>query len=55
MPACRKGDDQSNARQAKALKAAGCQRVFEEAASGGADKRWIWRISVESSWCAMRW
>jgi len=32
-----KGDDQSNALQAKALKAAGCQRVFEEAASGG---RW---------------
>ena len=28
---------QSNALQAKALKAAGCQRVFEEAASGG---RW---------------
>ena len=32
-----KGDDQSNALQAKALKAAGCKRVFEEAASGG---RW---------------
>jgi DNA invertase Pin-like site-specific DNA recombinase len=32
-----KGDEQSNALQAKALKAAGCQRVFEEAASGG---RW---------------
>lgn len=32
-----KGDDQSNTLQAKALKAAGCQRVFEEAASGG---RW---------------
>jgi DNA invertase Pin-like site-specific DNA recombinase len=32
-----KGDDQSNAMQAKALKAAGCRRVFEEAASGG---RW---------------
>lgn len=32
-----KGDDQSNALQAKALKAAGCQRIFEEAASGG---RW---------------
>ena len=32
-----KGDDQSNALQAKALKAAGCERVFEEAASGG---RW---------------
>jgi len=30
-----KGDDQSNALQAKALKAAGCQRIFEEAASGG--------------------
>lgn len=32
-----KVDDQSNALQAKALKAVGCQRVFEEAASGG---RW---------------
>ena len=32
-----KGDEQSNALQAKALKAAGCKRVFEEAASGG---RW---------------
>jgi DNA invertase Pin-like site-specific DNA recombinase len=32
-----KGDEQSNALQAKALKAAGCQRVFEEPASGG---RW---------------
>ena len=32
-----KGDDQSNALQAKALKAAGCTRMFEEAASGG---RW---------------
>jgi DNA invertase Pin-like site-specific DNA recombinase len=32
-----KGDDQSNALQAQALKVAGCQRVFEEAASGG---RW---------------
>jgi DNA invertase Pin-like site-specific DNA recombinase len=32
-----KGDEQSNALQAKALKAAGCQRVFEETASGG---RW---------------
>lgn len=32
-----KGDDQSNALQSRALKAAGCQRVFEEAASGG---RW---------------
>jgi len=32
-----KGDDQSNALQAKALKAAGCKRIFEEAASGG---RW---------------
>jgi DNA invertase Pin-like site-specific DNA recombinase len=32
-----KGDEQSNVLQAKALKAAGCQRVFEEAASGG---RW---------------
>lgn len=32
-----KGDDQCNALQAKALKAAGCMRIFEEAASGG---RW---------------
>jgi DNA invertase Pin-like site-specific DNA recombinase len=32
-----KGDEQNNALQAKALRAAGCQRLFEEAASGG---RW---------------
>ena len=32
-----KGDEQSNAAQARALKAAGCRRVFDEAASGG---RW---------------
>ena len=32
-----KGDDQSNALQARSLKAAGCERLFEEAASGG---RW---------------
>ena len=32
-----KGDDQSTALQMRALKDAGCQRVFEEAASGG---RW---------------
>jgi DNA invertase Pin-like site-specific DNA recombinase len=32
-----KGDEQSNAMQAKALRAAGCRRIFEEAASGG---RW---------------
>jgi DNA invertase Pin-like site-specific DNA recombinase len=32
-----KGDDQTNLLQAKALQAAGCRRVFEEAASGG---RW---------------
>ena len=32
-----KGDDQSTALQMRALKAAGCKRVFEEAASGG---RW---------------
>jgi DNA invertase Pin-like site-specific DNA recombinase len=32
-----KGDQQNNALQAKALKAAACKRVFEEAASGG---RW---------------
>lgn len=32
-----KGDEQSNAMQGKALRAAGCRRVFEEAASGG---RW---------------
>ncbi len=32
-----KGDEQSNAAQLRALTAAGCQRVFEETASGG---RW---------------
>jgi DNA invertase Pin-like site-specific DNA recombinase len=32
-----KGDEQSNAVQAKALRAADCRRIFEEAASGG---RW---------------
>jgi DNA invertase Pin-like site-specific DNA recombinase len=32
-----KGDDQTNLLQAKALRAASCRRVFEEAASGG---RW---------------
>jgi DNA invertase Pin-like site-specific DNA recombinase len=32
-----KGDEQGNALQAKALRAAGCRRIFEEAASGG---RW---------------
>jgi len=32
-----KGDEQSNAVQAKALHAASCRRIFEEAASGG---RW---------------
>jgi hypothetical protein len=32
-----KGDDQTNTMQAKALRAAGCRRLFEEAASGG---RW---------------
>ena len=32
-----KGDDQSNTLQARALRAAGCRRIFEEAASGG---RW---------------
>lgn len=32
-----KGDDQSTALQRRALKEAGCERVFEEAASGG---RW---------------
>lgn len=32
-----KGDEQNNALQTKALKAAGCTRLFEEAASGG---RW---------------
>ena len=32
-----KGDEQSNAAQARSLTAAGCQLVFEEAASGG---RW---------------
>ena len=32
-----KGDEQSNALQARALRASGCRRIFEEAASGG---RW---------------
>jgi DNA invertase Pin-like site-specific DNA recombinase len=32
-----KGDEQNNALQAKALRAAGCRRLFEETASGG---RW---------------
>ena len=32
-----KGDDQTNTLQTKALRAAGCRRLFEEAASGG---RW---------------
>jgi DNA invertase Pin-like site-specific DNA recombinase len=32
-----KGDDQTNTLQMKALRAAGCRRIFEEAASGG---RW---------------
>ena len=32
-----KGDDQNNSLQAKALRAAGCRKLFEEAASGG---RW---------------
>ena len=32
-----KGDDQSNIMQARALRGAGCRRIFEEAASGG---RW---------------
>jgi DNA invertase Pin-like site-specific DNA recombinase len=32
-----KGDEQSNMLQAKALRAGGCRRIFEEAASGG---RW---------------
>jgi hypothetical protein len=32
-----KGDDQTNILQTKALRAAGCRRLFEEAASGG---RW---------------
>jgi len=32
-----KGDEQSNLLQAKALKAAGCKKLFEESASGG---RW---------------
>jgi DNA invertase Pin-like site-specific DNA recombinase len=30
-----KGDDQTNTMQARALRAAGCRRIFEEAASGG--------------------
>jgi len=32
-----KGDEQNDSLQAKALRAAGCRRIFEEAASGG---RW---------------
>ncbi|MBV9778152.1 MAG: recombinase family protein, partial [Acetobacteraceae bacterium] len=32
-----KGDEQDNALQAKALRTAGCRKLFEEAASGG---RW---------------
>lgn len=32
-----KGDDQTNTLQARALRAAGCRRIFDEAASGG---RW---------------
>jgi DNA invertase Pin-like site-specific DNA recombinase len=32
-----KGDDQTNTLQARALRAAGCRRIFEEVASGG---RW---------------
>src|SRR5271157_4591749 len=32
-----RGDEQNNALQTKALRAAGCRRIFEEAASGG---RW---------------
>jgi DNA invertase Pin-like site-specific DNA recombinase len=32
-----KGDDQTNIMQARALRVAGCRRIFEEAASGG---RW---------------
>src|ERR1700752_1681409 len=32
-----KGDDQTNTLQARALRATGCRRIFEEAASGG---RW---------------
>src|SRR4051794_11406799 len=30
-----KGDEQTNTLQARALRAAGCRRIFEEAASGG--------------------
>ena len=30
-----KGDEQTNALQVRALRAAGCWRLFEEAASGG--------------------
>jgi DNA invertase Pin-like site-specific DNA recombinase len=32
-----KGDEQTNALQTRALRAAGCRRLFEEAAAGG---RW---------------
>lgn len=34
-----KGDEQSNAAQAAALKTAGCRRIFEEAASGSRSDR----------------
>jgi len=34
-----KGDEQNNALQAKALRAAGCRKLFEEAASGLRDSR----------------
>jgi DNA invertase Pin-like site-specific DNA recombinase len=34
-----RGDEQNNALQTKALKAAGCRRLFEEAASGGRSDR----------------
>ena len=35
LSAVSKGDEQTNILQAKALRASGCRRLFEEAASGG--------------------
>ena len=39
-----KGDEQNNALQAKALRAAGCRRLFEEVASGGRDRPELHRM-----------
>jgi hypothetical protein len=41
-----KGDEQTNTLQTKALRAAGCRRLFEEAASGG---RWD-RPELHRTW-----